>query len=436
MKHIPVQAKVNCPAQSTSTESTEIRYLYLKVPSEIARDTELSGDHKLLFGAINSLSLASEGRCIASNPTLAKYTGQSVSNVELGLRALKARRHIDVVMVKRGVRDHIAVTWQPTQTFGSQPPQTLGTYVTQELGIPPAQTLGTEKIFEKSLFVGESVSPTRDDVNKNEIGRNQVAIPEDVLEEIMDLLGNDVAARVVKAGDSYHRWLGKRWDALVDAATILSEKLNFGTLIKDPPRYLLGTAKKVLAKLRVDKRLTEDGKLADWYWAEISNEVVQSLYDDIHPTRIIATVGNRLKEDGAGSLVTRLTEELVDASIRIACECEGRWSKYRYLDEDGEPNKIVKVLLSDDMERGLSEGVTAEAMMSEVKDKMTAIGEHPDVIRAVQVFMADHFGIDRPDPGDAVAPTLEKRPEAAPLAVEGIPVGGIDSTLALANSAN
>ena len=400
------------------------------VPAEIARDPVLSGDHKLLFGAINSLSRASKGRCIASNPTLATHAGQSVSNVELGLRALKSRGHIDVVMVKRGIRDHIAVTWQPTQTLGSQPPQTLGTYPTQELGIPPAQALGTEKISEESLFVRELVTPTHDVGGKGQIGTKRSAIPDDVLEEITDLLGDELAAQVAKAGDAFQRKLGKRWDALVDAATILSEELSFDTVINDPPRYLLGTAKNVLAKLLADDRLTEDGMLADWYWAEISAEVIQSLHDDIHPSKIVATIGNRLKADeDAGSLVTRLTDEIIAMSIRVACECGSRWSKYRYLDENGEPNQIVKLLLSDDMERGLSEGVTTDAMMSEVRDKMTETGEHPEAIRAVQLFMAGHFGIDLPDTGDSVSPTVEHGPVATSVAVEDTPVGRIDSSL-------
>ena len=88
------------------------------VPSEVARDKNLSGAHKMLFGAINSLCKAAEGRCIASNTMLATTTGQSVSNVELGLSVLKRRRLINVVMAKRGVRDHIMVAWCPTRTLG------------------------------------------------------------------------------------------------------------------------------------------------------------------------------------------------------------------------------------------------------------------------------------------------------------------------------
>jgi hypothetical protein len=97
------------------------------VPAEIAQDDTLSGDHKMLFGAINSLFKASEGRCIAGNPHLAFLTGQSVSNVELGLRALKKREHFHVVTADPGRRGHISVILRPTQRLGTYPTQSLGT---------------------------------------------------------------------------------------------------------------------------------------------------------------------------------------------------------------------------------------------------------------------------------------------------------------------
>ena len=169
--------------------------------------------------------------------------------------------------------------------------------------------------------VSKSV-PTTDDDAQIKGGTKQAPIPHDVLEEVRGFLGDDLVSKIAKAAKPFRDVVCDRWDALVDAASILADKIALDEEIRNPTRCLLGITKNVHAKLLEDDRLTEDGELETSFWSGLDIYVTRSLHGEVGPKKIIAAIMGELKDDDrTGSLLTRLTREHLDNSIRITAEC-------------------------------------------------------------------------------------------------------------------
>jgi hypothetical protein len=115
--------------------------LFVRVANPIARDKRLSAGAKLLYGAVDSLSRGSAGRCIASNRALAEMTGQSPSHVERLLTELccgrDGRPRYLIRAMRNGVRESISVC--PPEIAAGDPPRI-------QAGDPPRIQAGAPQI--------------------------------------------------------------------------------------------------------------------------------------------------------------------------------------------------------------------------------------------------------------------------------------------------
>ena len=335
MKNMPAHAESQSPSVQSHDESTtkpKNNFLFAMTPNDVMSRKGISPGAKNVFGVIFSLQQASIGRCILSNESIAERTALTVQQVKRLFRVLENAELIKRIKKKGSdcTRESIEVLWKPSSepnraVVANQPhqeavrvagqpqngsavvatqPQTdelstnctqqQGTYCTQSdngLAENCTQQQGTictpEKTSEEILSVGEVSKSGRatDDDAQIKSETKQTAIPHDVLEEVRGLLGDDLVSKIAKAAKPFRDVVCDRWDALVDAADILADKIALEDEIRHPVKCLLGITKNVHAKLLNDDRLTEHGELEVSFWSGIDMLVVQSLHDELVRSR-------------------------------------------------------------------------------------------------------------------------------------------------------
>jgi Helix-turn-helix domain len=442
MNNMPALAESQSPSVQSHDESAKKPrndFLFAMIPDDVmalkrVNKTKISPGAKLVFGVIFSLKQASAGRCFASNERIAQKTALTVQQVKRLLPVLEKAELIKRV-AKNGAkctRDSIEVLWMPGKELGEKCTHRLGEKSSQQLGDKSAQQLGENCIPKKTveeslqktsvgggesegeLSVGGLVDATHDDQSERNLRKRQIEIPEDVLGEVRDLLGDALAGRIANAARTLHDIVGNRWDALVDTAKIVRDELALSDDddgVRNPMRYFVGTVKNVIVDLLEDDRLDADGFMSIPHFGRVTQETVNGIHDGESPAKIRARLMDELNEYGdAGSLLVRQTNAIIDEALGVIWDYKTRDLSSRYLDPDGKLNRWVKWNLEEAIPEGIALGMTGKEILRISAEKTN--DAEPSARHAIDAFVRYELSWRLPDASIRLDSGVPEQPAA------------------------